>query len=51
MTDSRWNGLEIAKLAVFVLAPVLVLVLGIIINNSIKSAERSIDRTIGGDKN
>ena len=53
----EWESLEIAKLAVSVLTPVLVLVLGIIINNSIRSAERStslrsdIYRTIGGDLN
>ncbi len=57
MTDSHWNSLEKTKLAVSVLTPVLVLILGIIINNSIKSAERStslrsdIYRTIGGDLN
>jgi hypothetical protein len=46
-----------AKLAVSVLTPILVLVLGIIINNTIKSSERStslrseIYKTIGGDLN
>ena len=57
MTDVQWNSLEIAKLAVSALTPVLVLVLGVIVNNSIKSAERSTElrsdiyRSIGGDLN
>lgn len=57
MKNSPWTSVELAKLAVSVLTPLLVLVLGIIINNSIKSTERStslrsdIYRTIGGDLN
>lgn len=57
MTNLSWTSLEIAKLAVSILTPVLVLALGIIINNSIKSGERStslrsdIYRSIGGDLN
>jgi len=57
MTGFSWSSIEIAKITVSVLTPVLVLVLGIIINNSIKAAERStslrsdIYRTIGGDLN
>ena len=55
MPESHWNTLEMMKLAVSVLTPELVLALGIIINNSIKSGERAtslrsdIYRAIGGD--
>lgn len=51
------DNLELAKLAISVLTPVFVLVLGIVINNSIKNSERStslrseIYRTVGGDLN
>lgn len=54
---SSWNSVEIAKLAVSLVTPVLVLVLGIVINNSIKSGERAtalrseIYKTIGGELN
>lgn len=41
MTTSPWNSLEKAKLAVSLLTPLLVLILGIIINGSVKTAERS----------
>jgi hypothetical protein len=57
MGDLPWSGLEKAKLAASFLTPLLVLILGIIINNSIKSTERStalrseIYRAIGGDLN
>lgn len=57
MSESPWNSLELAKLAASLVTPVLVLVLGIVINNSIKSGERStalrseIYKTIGGDLN
>lgn len=52
-----WNSLEIAKLAASLITPILVLILGIVINNSIKSGERStalrseIYKTVGGDLN
>jgi len=55
--NSPWNSLELAKLAVSLLTPVLVLVLGIVINNSIRSGERAtalrseIYKSIGGDLN
>lgn len=54
---SLWNSLEIVKLAVSLVTPVLVLILGIVINNSIKSSERAtsfrseIYKTVGGDLN
>lgn len=57
MDGAPWSDLEKAKLAVSILTPILVLILGIIINHSIKSSERSsslrseIYRTIGGDLN
>jgi hypothetical protein len=57
MEISPWTSLEKAKLAVSILTPVLVLILGIVINNSVKTAERStglrseIYKTIGGDLN
>jgi hypothetical protein len=57
MDTSTWSGLEKAKLAVSILTPVLVLVLGIVINNSVKTAERStglrseIYKQVGGDLN
>lgn len=57
MDRSPWNAFEITKLIVSTLTPILVLVLGIVINNSIKSAERSSDlrskiyEKVGGDIN
>jgi hypothetical protein len=57
MIESPWNSLEAAKMAASLITPVLVLALGIIINNSIKNAERStslrseIYKTVGGDLN
>lgn len=54
---SPWNSLEIAKLSVSAFMTILVFSLGIVINNSIKSEERSIAlrsdiyRSIGGDLN
>lgn len=57
MDESPWNSLEKAKLAASFLTPLLVLILGIIINNSIKATERSttlrseIYQAIGGDLN
>lgn len=57
MSESPWSSLEIAKIAVSLITPVLVLILGIAINNSIKTAERStslrseIYKTVGGDLN
>ena len=57
MNEAPWNSLEIAKLAVSLITPILVLILGIVINNSIKNAERStslrseIYKTVGGDLN
>ena len=56
-TKSPWNSLERAKLAVSAITPILVLALGIIINNSVKEGERStalrseIYKTVGGDLN
>ena len=56
-TKSPWNSLEKAKLAVSAITPILVLVLGIIINNSVKESERStglrseIYKSVGGDLN
>ena len=41
MQTSVWNSLEEGKLAVSILTPVSVLVLGIIINKSIQASERS----------
>lgn len=55
--NPSWNSLELAKLAASLLTPVLVLVLGIVINNSIRSGERAsalrseIYKSIGGDLN
>ncbi|PKD39129.1 hypothetical protein CWO84_15480 [Methylomonas sp. Kb3] len=55
--DLPWESLEIAKLGVSLVTPVLVLILGIIINNSIKTSERAtalrseIYKTVGGDLN
>ena len=57
MEVSPWTSIEKVKLAVSVLTPLLLLVLGIIINNSIKTSERStslrseIYRAVGGDLN
>lgn len=57
MAASPWTSLEMAKLAVSILTPLLVLVLGIVINNSVKNAERStglrseIYKSVGGDLN
>ncbi len=57
MDETLWNSLEIAKLAASLITPILVLILGIVINNSIKSTERStslrseIYQTVGGDLN
>ena len=57
MDISPWTSLEKAKLAISILTPLLVLVLGIVINNSVKTAERStglrseIYKQIGGDLN
>ncbi len=54
---SPWNSLEKAKIAVSAITPILVLTLGIIINNSVKEGERStalrseIYKTVGGDLN
>ena len=54
---SLWNSLEKAKLLVSILTPLLLLVLGVIINNSVKTAERStslrseIYKAVGGDLN
>lgn len=41
MLESTWNGFEILKIAISATTPILVLILGIKINNSIKRAERS----------
>lgn len=57
MSDSPWNSLEVAKVIASFTTPILVLVLGIFINNSIKDSERStsfrskIYETIGKDLN
>lgn len=57
MNSSPWNSLERAKFAVSLLSPVIILILGIVINNSVKTAERSVSlrsevyRKIGGDLN
>ena len=57
MTERLWNSLEIAKISASLITPMLVLFLGIVINNSIKKAERStslrseIYQTVGGDLN
>lgn len=51
------NKFEVLKLAVSALTPILVLVLGLIINNSVKNNERStalrseIYKSVGGDVN
>jgi hypothetical protein len=55
--NGPWNSLEIAKLVASLITAVVVLILGIAINNSIKSGERAIAlrsdiyKTIGGDLN
>ncbi len=55
--SSPWDSLEIAKLLASLVTPVLVLILGILINNSIKSGDRAtawrseIYKTVGGDLN
>lgn len=52
-----WNSLEIAKLIVSAVTPILLLVLGVSINSSIKDSERStalrseIYKSVGGDLN
>jgi hypothetical protein len=48
-----WNSLEVAKLAISTLTPVLVLALGVVINKSVRAgALRSeIYKTVGGDLN
>lgn len=57
MDISPWSSLEKTKLAISILTPLLVLVLGIVINNSVKTAERStglrseIYKQVGGDLN
>jgi hypothetical protein len=57
MEISPWTSLEKAKLAVSILTPLLVLVLGIVINKSVKTAERATDlrseiyKNIGGNMN
>ena len=57
MIESPWTSLEIVKVTASLITPVLVLILGVLINNSIKSAERStslrseIYKTVGGDLN
>ena len=57
MTESPWNSLEMVKITASLITPILVLVLGIVINNSIKNSERStslrseIYTKIGGDLN
>ena len=57
MNESIWTSLEVAKLTASLLTPVLVLILGIVINNSVKNAERSTElrseiyKTVGGDLN
>ena len=57
MSDSPWNSLEVVKVMAALITPVLVLILGVTINNSVKEAERSsslrseIYKTIGGDLN
>ena len=50
---SPWNSLEIAKLAVSCLTPLLVLILGIAINSSLRNAElrTEIYRDVGGNLN
>jgi hypothetical protein len=54
---STWNSLDAAKLIVSLLTPVFVLIFGIIINKSVKNAERAtglrseIYKTTGGDLN
>lgn len=57
MSESAWSSLEIAKFLASLMTPILVLILGIVINHSIKSSERStalrsdIYKSIGGDLN
>ncbi len=56
-TKSPWNSLEKAKLAVSAITPVLVLAMGIVINNSVTEGQRStalrseIYKNVGGDLN
>lgn len=57
MNDPLWNSLEVVKVITGLVTPILVLILGIVINNSIKDAERStalrseIYKSIGGELN
>ncbi len=57
MNESLWTSLELAKLAVSLVTPILIFTLGIIINNSIRSSERStalrseIYKDVGGELN
>lgn len=57
MDTAPWNSLEAVKLAAAFVTPLLVLILGIFINNTIKSAERStalrseIYKRVGEDLN
>lgn len=55
--DSPWNSLEVAKLVISAITPLLVFVLGISITRSLKNAEHAtglrseIYKTIGSDLN
>lgn len=57
MSNPPWTSLETARLLVSILTPLLVLVLGIVINHSVKTAERStglrseVYKSVGGDLN
>ena len=57
MDISPWNSLEKAKLIASLLTPLLLLILGIVINSSVKTGERSVGlrseiyKTVGGDLN
>lgn len=57
MEEPLWNSLEKAKLAVAMLTPIIVLIIGIFVSNSIKDAERSsglrsdIYNKVGGELN
>lgn len=55
--STPWNSLEITKVIISALTPLLLFTLGILINSSVKTEDRSIAlrseiyRTIGGDLN
>lgn len=57
MEGGGWNSLEVANLLVGALTPILLLIMGIVINRSVRTSERStalrseIYKEVGGDIN